>query len=69
MLIAVLVQVVATVKQLFDLVNFLFRVTNLVVNNSCSSHDSIVVKRVVSNISLLRITAEVIELVNVDSIG
>lgn len=69
MVVAVLVQVVPTVEQFFYFIDLFFRVTYLVINDSCTAHDSIVVESVVADVCLLSIAAQVIKLVNVDSVG
>ena len=69
MVVAVLVQVVATVKKLFNLVYFLFRVADLVINNSSAPHNAVVIESVVSNVRFLCITAQVIKLVYVYAVS
>ncbi len=69
MVVTILVQVVATVKKLFNFIDFLFRVADLIIDNPSSSHNTIMVEGVVSNVSLLSITAHIIKLIHVDSIS
>lgn len=69
MVITVLVQVVPSIKQLFYFENFLFWVANLVIDYTSTSHHSVMVKSIVSNVSFLSVSIQIIKFVNIYAVS
>ena len=67
--IAVTVQVIATVKEFLHLKFVLLWIANLIVNDASAIDYDLVVKRAVLNIYLLRVTKQIVDFVNIDAIA
>ena len=68
MIVTISIKIVSTVEKLLDFKFVLFRVADLVINNSCAINNNLMVKRGVMDIDLLRISQEIVYLVNIDAI-
>ena len=68
-MVAVLVQIVTTIKQLLYFIDVFLGIANLVINHSGSSHYLIVVECIVIHICLLSIPIQIIEFIDVNTIS
>ena len=69
MIVAVIIEVIPRIEELLHFKFAFLREADLVLNDSCSFHDDIVVERTVSYIHLVRVSPQVIELVDINSVA
>lgn len=69
MIVAVLVQVIARVKQLFYFPDLFLRVADLVVDDAGRAHDLAMVETAIVHVGFLRVSRQVVELVDVDAVA
>lgn len=67
-MVAVLIEIVTTIKELPDFIDVLLWVANLIINHASASHYFIVIESVVIHVCLLGVSVEIVKLIYVDAI-
>ena len=69
MVVAISVHVISTIKQLLNLKSFVFRIADLIINDTRPQHNPLMVERAIRDIDLLSVSEQIVNFVHIDTIS